>query len=82
MCRLGNANAQGIYQFLSDSIEDVLGYTPADLLGKSCYITFHPDEIPVLIDIHRRAVVGEGTAAVTYMRLRHASGEFVACAIE
>lgn len=78
---------------MSESIYDVLGYEPHELIGSSPYHIFHPDEIPVLLDIHRyvfeacaadgrRALVSEETACVTYMQLKHKSGEWLPCAVE
>ena len=32
--------------YVSTSIEDILGYKPAEVVGKSCWEYFHPDEIP------------------------------------
>ncbi|WVN89102.1 uncharacterized protein L203_104318 [Cryptococcus depauperatus CBS 7841] len=40
------------FQFVSESMQDILGYTSGDLIGKSCYLIFHPDEIPFLRHIH------------------------------
>lgn len=33
-------------------MQDILGYTSADLIGKSVYLIFHPDEVPFLRQIH------------------------------
>ena len=40
------------YKYVSDSILDILGYQPEDLIGKSAYLVFHPEEIPYLREIH------------------------------
>ena len=32
--------------YVSTSIEDILGYRPHEVVGKSCWEYFHPDEIP------------------------------------
>ena len=52
-CHPFTAKGQAKYLYLSDSIEDVLGYEPTELLGRSAYSVFHPDEIPMVLDIHR-----------------------------
>jgi len=41
-----------MYRYVSDSITDILGYEPEDLLGKSCYILFHPDELAYVKELH------------------------------
>ena len=33
-----------VYCFLSPSVQDVLGYSPKDILGKSCYEFIHPED--------------------------------------
>jgi PAS domain-containing protein len=43
---------QTVYKYVSDSITEILGYQPQDLIGRSAYEIFHPDEIPYLRDIH------------------------------
>lgn len=37
---------------MSDSVADVLGYEPDELVGKSCYSTFHPEEMAKLEEVH------------------------------
>jgi len=67
--------------YLSSSIQDILGYAPTDLLGRSAYLIFHPEEIPVLTEIHYRALSEETCACVAYQRLLHRDGYFVECAV-
>jgi len=43
---------QIIYQYISESIQDILGYGPFDLLGKSAWIIFHPEEIGFIHENH------------------------------
>ncbi|BEI90410.1 uncharacterized protein CcaverHIS019_0304800 [Cutaneotrichosporon cavernicola] len=46
----GERNAVMVY--VSESIAEILGYEPYDLVGKTSYLIFHPDEIPLLREIH------------------------------
>ena len=32
--------------YVSTSIEDILGFKPTEVVGRSCWEYFHPDEIP------------------------------------
>ena len=41
-----------MFKYVSSSIQEILGYTPEELIGKSGYLIFHPDEIPYLREIH------------------------------
>ncbi|KAK1925446.1 hypothetical protein DB88DRAFT_194686 [Papiliotrema laurentii] len=70
-----------VYKYVSDSITEILGYQPQDLIGRSAYEIFHPDEIPYLRDIHYYSLQEERCACVAYMRLMHRDGYFVECCV-
>lgn len=46
------ADEQAVMVYVSESIAEILGYEPQDLVGKTSYLIFHPDEIPLLREIH------------------------------
>jgi PAS domain-containing protein len=54
--------------FASDSIEDVLGYDPTDVVGYSCFDYFHPDELPFAISEHGKSIHFDHAAVLTYCR--------------
>lgn len=76
-----SGDKSGIYQYVSDSVTDVLGFEPAELLGRSCYKVFHPEELAKLGEVHYRALADESAACVAYMRLLHKDGYWVECSV-
>ncbi|CAK9783186.1 hypothetical protein CC85DRAFT_263927 [Cutaneotrichosporon oleaginosum] len=75
----GERNAVMVY--VSESIAEILGYEPGDLVGKTSYLIFHPDEIPLLREIHFFALQHEKVGCIMYMRLLHQRGFYVDCAV-
>ena len=66
-------------QYVSDSIEDVLGYRPTEVTNKSCWEYFHPDEIPFAKAIHGRGIELDKAAVLNYCRIKHSDGSWVSC---
>jgi len=56
----------GTILFASDSIEDVLGYQPEEVGGKSCFDYFHPKELPFARDKHGESVQFDNAAVLAY----------------
>lgn len=65
--------------FASDSITDVLGYSPQDVVGRSCFEYFHPDEMPFARSVHGRGVHLDKAAVLSYCKLKSITGEYVTC---
>lgn len=61
-----SADAKVLYA--SDSIEDVLGYQPEDVIGKSCFDYFHPDELPFARNKHTESIQFDNAAVLAYCR--------------
>jgi len=59
--------------YASDSIEDVLGYQPEDVIGKSCFDYFHPEELPFARDKHGESIQFDNAAVLAYCRYVHLS---------
>ena len=57
--------------FASDSIEDVLGYQPEDVIGRSCFDYFHPEELPFARDKHGESIQFDNAAVLAYCRYIH-----------
>lgn len=64
---------------MSDSVEDVLGYLPDEVLGKSCWDYFHPHEIPFAKASHGRGIELDKAAALYYCKVKHKDGYWVSC---
>ncbi|KAK8866101.1 hypothetical protein IAR55_001252 [Kwoniella newhampshirensis] len=73
------ADQEAKFCYVSESMQDILGYESEDLLGKSCYLIFHPEESQVLRQIHYQALTEERTACVAYFRVLHREGYYVEC---
>ena len=66
-------------KFCSDSIEDILGYLPSEVKGKSCWEYFHPDEIPFAKSIHAKGIDLDKAAVLNYCRVKHKDGTWIGC---
>ena len=66
----------GKYLYVSPSSETLLGYTPAEMLGRTPYDYIHPEDVERLRDeAHPRLLKGETGIIVEY-RMREKSGEY------
>jgi len=59
---------QATVLFASASIDDVLGYDPEEVIGKSCFDYFHPEELPFARDIHGESIHFDNAAVLYYCR--------------
>ncbi|KAJ5105620.1 hypothetical protein NUU61_002967 [Penicillium alfredii] len=66
-------------RYASDSIEVVLGYQPHEVLNRSCWDYFHPQELPFARTIHGRGVQLDKAAVLNYCSIRHKHGSWVGC---
>lgn len=65
--------------YVSQSIEDILGYRPTEVVGKSCWEYFHPDEIPFAQAIHGRSIQLDKAANLNYCKIKNKQGKWVSC---
>lgn len=69
---------QGIHQWVSPSVEDLLGYTPDELIGTSAWSLMHPDDVATVLTLGTRTARAHGSlTAPRRTRLRHADGRWV-----
>ncbi len=68
---------EGIYEYVSPTSLEMLGYAPEEMHGKSMYDFIHQEEIVcVRDDTHVRLMRGENDLTVDY-RMRKKSGEYI-----
>ncbi|KAI9875908.1 MAG: hypothetical protein M1830_007794 [Pleopsidium flavum] len=65
--------------YVSDSIVDILGYSPQEVVGRSCWEYFHPDEVPFARAIHGRGVQLDKAAVLNYCQIKNKDGRWVGC---
>lgn len=69
--------AEATVVFASESVYDVLGYTPEELMGKPGYELIHPDELAAIGLIHTANVKEERMSSITMYRSRCKDGTYV-----
>lgn len=57
----------------------MLGYKPLEVLDRSCWDYFHPQELPFARSIHGRGVRLDKAAVLNYCSIRHKNGSWVGC---
>lgn len=65
--------------YVSSSITDILGHSPHQVIGKSCWEYFHPDEIPFARAVHGRGVQLDKAAVLNYCQIKNRDGQWVGC---
>ena len=63
--------------YLSESVSEVLGYAPSELIGRPAYSILHPDEIPSIRLVHASGVRGDKVAVMINMRMLHKQNRWV-----
>ncbi|NWJ46366.1 MAG: PAS domain S-box protein [Chloroflexi bacterium] len=66
----------GTITYLSPSCKSLLGYEPEELLGKSSFILFHPDDIKLIMEKIKQTTPESNTIQVTY-RCRRKDGSYI-----
>lgn len=65
--------------YCSDSIVDILGHTPDEVVNRSCWEFFHPDEIPLARQLHSRGVKLDKAAVLAYCQIKNRQGQWIGC---
>lgn len=65
--------------YSSDSIVDLLGYTPEEVLDKSSWEFFRSDELEKALQVHNDTVTLDKAAVLAYCHLKHKDGHWECC---
>lgn len=66
----------GTYLSVSPASRELLGYDPEDLLGRSAYDLFHPEDLETIASSHDDVIDAPQLSTVEY-RIRHKRGHWV-----
>jgi PAS domain S-box-containing protein len=64
----------GIFRYVSPSVERLLGYRAAELLGQTAFDFMHPDDLASVLEAIQRAIAAPGTAHSAKFRFKHRDG--------
>jgi diguanylate cyclase (GGDEF)-like protein/PAS domain S-box-containing protein len=67
---------QGVYQYVSPSCEQILGYRPEELIGHNATDVVHPDDLVTLSSAIGEAI-DSGAVSVPEIRVRHKDGHYL-----
>ncbi len=68
----------GTYTFASPASRRLLGYEPEELVGRSAYDFFHPEDKPMVRESHDGLLEMPDVATVEY-RIRKKNGDYIRC---
>lgn len=74
-----NLSREANILFASESIVDILGFQPEEVIGRSSFDYFHPDEVFNARTIHTRGVQMDKAAVLHYARILNRDGQWVYC---
>ena len=66
---------EGVYTYASPACRSLLGYEPEDLVGRSAYDFFHPDDLDAIRRSHATILQRPDTYTVSY-RIRRQDGSY------
>lgn len=65
--------------YSSDSVIDVLGYTPDELVSVSAWDLFHPVDVHLARAFHDKKVMADKAAVLVYCRIKDRQGHWIGC---
>lgn len=66
----------GLIRYESPSVEQVLGYRPAELVGTNAFDLIHPDDLPAVQEAFARGLTEPGSPQSVEFRNRHKDGSW------
>jgi PAS domain S-box-containing protein len=67
-------NGEGVYTYVSPSVEQVMGYAPAELIGQKTYAHIHPDDVPSVTQSFETVLANPSQPVRVEYRCRHKDG--------
>ncbi|KAL4250589.1 PAS domain-containing protein [Abortiporus biennis] len=69
--------------YASESVSDLLGFEPHELIGRPSLELVHPDEFPQVRGLHYSTIKQDQAAVIAYLRMRHKDPckGYILCAI-
>lgn len=68
---------QGNILYQSASMVQKMGYEENELKGKSIFEIIHPDDIPIVANNFKEAIISNSNGKITELRLRDKNGEYL-----
>lgn len=65
--------------YTSDSVIDLLGYTPDEIVNRSCWDFFSQDEVPYARKYQQAKVSMDKAAVLAYCSVRNKEGDYIGC---
>lgn len=65
----------GRFSFVDQRVTDILGYRPVDLLGKSCYDFYIPEDVEYMSENYEQVLKLKGQPLSIRYHFKHANGE-------
>ncbi|MGH7700017.1 MAG: PAS domain S-box protein, partial [Gemmatimonadales bacterium] len=66
----------GVFRYVSPSVERLLGYRAGDLLGQTAFAFMHPDDLGDVLEAIQLAIGRPGTTHAAQFRFRHEDGSW------
>lgn len=70
------ADAEGVFRYVSPQVFDILGYKPEELIGRSGFDHVHPDDMERAMEIIENALKGKTIFNFEY-RKKHKDGHYI-----
>lgn len=67
----------GDYLYVSKASEDLLGYTPDELIGKNPYDYGHPDDFKLVYELGHQKAMHEKIITIVQHRMNHRDGSYI-----
>lgn len=69
-------NLEGVFEFVSPSCYNLLGFEPEELIGRNIYDFFHPDDLESIKNIHAQIIDKPGPIITEY-RLKDSEDKYI-----